>query len=134
LVVDDVRLAAPDDVVVIVVPRLGIGADPRQAESHLARRQLVIDLPDREVRIASTRSSAVGADLARIDPEHANRDRYKDRPVPEHGPTIARRVRDRDSSSWTSRGEPRRSASRRISETIYRRCRPKFRRGLLAAA
>lgn len=76
---DDVELAAPDDSFVVVVPRLDVRPQPPELEPELARRErLVIDLPDREVRIASTRSSTFGADGAPIDPEHGNRD-------PQHG-------------------------------------------------
>jgi hypothetical protein len=77
--VDDVDLTAPDDIFVVVVPRLDVGPQPPELEPELARRErLVIDLPDREVRIASTRSSTFGAGGAPIDPEHESRD-------PQHG-------------------------------------------------
>jgi len=68
LIVDDVDLAAIDDVVVIVVPGLDVRPQRRQAEQDLPCRELlIIDLPDREVGIASTRSSTAGADDPEID-------------------------------------------------------------------
>ena len=67
---DDVDLAAADDVVAVVVARAGVRPQPPEAEQDLPRRErLVIDLPDREVGVASTRSSTAGAHHAGIDPE-----------------------------------------------------------------
>jgi hypothetical protein len=57
------------------VPRLH--ECPEEPEAHLdlpvLERRIVIDLADREVGIASARSSTAGADLPGIDPEHGNR-------------------------------------------------------------
>ena len=72
---DDVDLAAADDVFVIVVDGVDVRPQPAQMERDLARGQRsVIDLPDREVGVASTRSSTAGSDQARIDAEHERDD------------------------------------------------------------
>jgi hypothetical protein len=73
--VDDVDLAAADDVIPIVVPGLDVRPQPRQPEQDLPRgERVIVDLPDREVGVASTRSSTAGADARRGYPEQARRE------------------------------------------------------------
>jgi hypothetical protein len=67
LIVDDIDDALPDDIIAIVVLRLEVGAEPRDAQHQLARRErFIFDLPDREVWIASTRSSTAGVNDAQV--------------------------------------------------------------------
>jgi hypothetical protein len=55
--------------------RLDVRPDAREAHEHLPWcERLVIDLPDREVWVASTSSRTAGANHARVNPEHARDD------------------------------------------------------------
>lgn len=89
---DDIDLALPDNVIVIVVLRLGVRPQPPDPEQELPRlERLVIYLPDREVWIASTRSSSASAGEPRAEPQEAHHDDEKGAPPVPHARTIASR-------------------------------------------
>ncbi len=72
---DEIDLTLPDDVIVIVVPRLRVRPQPSKPDQGLTRRErFIVDLPDREVWIASTRSSTVGAYELQVHPDRGGCD------------------------------------------------------------
>ena len=65
---DEIDLALLHRDLAIVVLRLHVRAEPRDAQHELARgERFIFDLPDREVWIASTRSSTTRMHDAQID-------------------------------------------------------------------